>query len=158
MHKAALLKILIYLTCAWLYSQDLRIPAINHFILIERIFFFFWLFFKAGSVCITVVVLERLSIDQTGLELRNPPAPVSQSAEIKGRACAATTWQLGHLDLSFLEWSWVIFHRAYHQGDHILVKPKMTTVRLQDGGTSVHVSCSVTPVLTCTYPHTDIHT
>jgi hypothetical protein len=58
-------------------------------IMYERIFCFV-LFFETGFLCVALAVLDH-SVDQAGLELRNPPASASQVLELK--ACATTAWQ-----------------------------------------------------------------
>jgi hypothetical protein len=50
-------------------------------------FFLFW-FFETGFLCVALAVLERHSVDQAGLELRNLPASASQVLGLK--ACATT--------------------------------------------------------------------
>jgi hypothetical protein len=45
------------------------------------------LFFKTGFLCVALAILE-LTVDHTGLELRNPPASASQVLGLK--ACATT--------------------------------------------------------------------
>ena len=50
---------------------------------------FFW-FFKTGFLCVALAVLELTSIDQAGLELRNPPASASQVLGLK--ACTTSAW------------------------------------------------------------------
>lgn len=35
--------------------------------------------------------------------------------------------QLGHLDLGFLEYGWVIFHKILHQGNQKLLKTEMAS-------------------------------
>ena len=49
------------------------------------IFFLFFVFVETGFLCVALAVLE-LTVDQAGLELRNPPASASasQSAGITG--------------------------------------------------------------------------
>jgi hypothetical protein len=52
------------------------------------VFFFFLVFFKTGFLCVALAVLELHSVDQAGLELRNPPASASRVLGLK--ACATT--------------------------------------------------------------------
>jgi hypothetical protein len=56
-------------------------------------FFSFW-FFKTEFLCVALAVLELTLVDQTGLELRDPPVSASQVLGLK--ACA-TIAQLGPL-------------------------------------------------------------
>ena len=49
-------------------------------------FFGFLVFFETGFLCVALAVLVYR--DQAGLELRNPPASVSQALGLK--ACATT--------------------------------------------------------------------
>jgi hypothetical protein len=56
----------------------------------EKIKNFFLLFFETGFLCIALSVLE-LTVDQAGLELRNPPASASRVLGLK--ACATTPSQ-----------------------------------------------------------------
>jgi hypothetical protein len=59
------------------------------FIIIIIIFFFFW-FFKTGFVSLCSSGCPGThSVDQAGLELRNPPASASQVLGLK--VCATTT-------------------------------------------------------------------
>jgi hypothetical protein len=52
------------------------------------------LFFETGFLCIALAVLG-LTLDQAGLELRNPPASASQVLGLK--ACATTPGSTGSL-------------------------------------------------------------
>jgi hypothetical protein len=52
------------------------------------VFCFFW-FFETGFLCIALAVLTH-SVDQAGLELRNPPASASQVLGLK--AYVTTAW------------------------------------------------------------------
>ena len=49
------------------------------------------------------------------------------------------------MELGFLEQGWVmvIFYRVLHKGAQILVKPKMASARIQDGGISA-LPCPIT--------------
>jgi hypothetical protein len=53
-------------------------------------FFFFW-FFETGFLCVAQAALE-FTVDQAGLELRNPPASASRVLGLK--ACTTTPGQL----------------------------------------------------------------
>jgi hypothetical protein len=54
-----------------------------------QFYLFGFVFFKILFLCIALAVLE-LSVDQAGLELRNPPASASQVLGLK--ACTTTAW------------------------------------------------------------------
>jgi hypothetical protein len=58
-------------------------------------FCFLFLFFETGFLCVVLAVLE-LTLDEAGLELRNPTASASQVLGLK--ACA-TTAQLSQRSL-----------------------------------------------------------
>ena len=50
--------------------------------------FYLFIYFKTGFLCVALAVLELTFVDQAGLELRNPPASVSQVLGLK--ACDTT--------------------------------------------------------------------
>jgi hypothetical protein len=54
----------------------------------ENSFFFFWIF-ETGFLCIVLGCPGIHSVDQAGLEFRNPPASASQVLGLK--VCATTT-------------------------------------------------------------------
>jgi hypothetical protein len=60
-----------------------------------------FLFFETGFLCVALAVLGTHSVDQAGLELRNPPATASCMLGLK--ACITTTPGLPHL----VFWGWV---------------------------------------------------
>jgi hypothetical protein len=62
-------------------------------------FFFFFLVFETGFLCIALAVLELTFVDQAGLELRNPPASASPVLGLK--ACATTPGQASPDFLNF---------------------------------------------------------
>jgi hypothetical protein len=61
-------------------------------------FFFFW-FFKTGFLCNSPGCPETHSVDQGGLELRNPPASASQVLGLK--ACATMPGFINNFNNSF---------------------------------------------------------
>jgi hypothetical protein len=48
----------------------------------------FFFFFETGFLCVALAVLESHSVDQAGLELRNPPASTFRVLGLK--ACVTT--------------------------------------------------------------------
>ena len=54
------------------------------------VWFGFW-FFETGFLCIALAVLETHSVDQAGLELRNPPDSASQVLGLQ--TCTTTARQ-----------------------------------------------------------------
>jgi hypothetical protein len=56
----------------------------------KELFFFFFLVFRDRFSLCSPGCPGTHSVDQAGLELRNPPASVSQVLELK--ACATTAW------------------------------------------------------------------
>jgi hypothetical protein len=59
----------------------------------QTVFFFvFFFFFETGFLCIVLVGCPGThSVDQAGLQLRNPSA--SASRELRLKVCATTAWQ-----------------------------------------------------------------
>jgi hypothetical protein len=61
---------------------------------IAILFFCPW-FFETSFLCVALAVLDEThSVDQAGLELKNPPASASQVLGLKACAAATTTTQL----------------------------------------------------------------
>jgi hypothetical protein len=60
-----------------------------------HLFFFFFGFFETGFLCVAPAVLKLNSVDQAGLELRNPPPPASQVLGLK--VCVRHHAQRAHL-------------------------------------------------------------
>lgn len=70
--------------------------------------------------------------------------------ETKDRQLAGEASAQAKLNLGLLEYSWVIFHGIFYQGDEILVKPEMVSATTQDGGTSA-LFCPVTIINTLSF-------